>query len=112
MKTGTYTNDMETVKKLIHEVDFDKLKKQIKAIYAAQTALTAIGGKENLDTVTELDGIVHYFDAMRDIAVDVYEYEEKKVFDLSDEEVEEIEPELRKGLLENGFKNFNEKDLD
>lgn len=86
MKIGTHTDDMLTVKKLIHNVNYELLKKQVKAIHAAQTALTAIGGKENLDIVTELDGLVHYLDEIRDIAVDVYEYEEKVVFDLDNEE--------------------------
>jgi len=45
---------------------------------------TVIGGKKNLDIVEKLDGIVHYLDTMRDIAVDVYDYEENAVFDLSD----------------------------
>lgn len=79
-----YLNDMVTVKKLIHEIDFKQLKEQVGAIFAAQTALTVIGGKKNLDIVEKLDGIVHYLDTMRDIAVDVYDYEENAVFDLSD----------------------------
>jgi hypothetical protein len=84
MTTGTYSDDMTTVKTLIHSVDFKQLKEQIGAIFSAQTALTAIGGKENMDIVEKLDGIVHYMDSMRDIAVDVYDYEENVVFDLSD----------------------------
>lgn len=85
MKRGTNLENSLVVEKLIHEVDFEKLKEQVAAIYAAQTALTAIGGNENMDIVEKLDGIVNYIDVMRDNAVDVYGYEEKKVFNLTDE---------------------------
>ncbi len=83
MKTGTYSDDRITVKKLIHDVDFEKLKKQMQSIYSAQTILTVQGGKEKLDIVTNLDGIIAYLDEMRDIAVDVYDYKEKKVFNIT-----------------------------
>jgi hypothetical protein len=75
MKTGTYSDDRETVQKLIHNMNWDLLKAQ-------KIVLTKLQSKRSLlpSEHETIEGILNLIDSIQDTAVDVYGYEDAKVF--------------------------------
>jgi hypothetical protein len=72
---GSASDDMETVKKLIHQMDFNLLKAQKKVLCNLQAKKTVT--KSEFDA---LEGIINFIDSIQDIAVDVYGYSTDMVF--------------------------------
>lgn len=72
---GSASDDTQTVKKLIHNMDFTLLKAQKKVLHNLQSKKSIT--QSEFDT---LEGIINFIDAIQDIAVDVYGYSTDTVF--------------------------------
>lgn len=77
---GTYSDDMQTVKQLIHNMDFKLLKAQKRILNLMQDKT-----EDEAEKAT-IEGILGLIDFIQDKAVDVYGYSEDVVFSLSESE--------------------------
>jgi hypothetical protein len=75
MKTGTYSDDMQTVKKLIHNMDWKLLKAQKIVLSKLQSKRSLLPSEHET-----IEGVLCLFDAIQDTAVDTYGYDNNEVF--------------------------------
>jgi hypothetical protein len=75
-------NNPQPIEEFIHRTNFDQLKQQKKAVIEILDRLEKSGD----DMAEVFEGLLNFIDSFQDLAVDSYGYNEKSVFDLSEEE--------------------------